>query len=97
MSVSCMGTTDPFHSCSQTLSFPLLTRAITQNVQPYNPKQRLGKMLGGEVPGQLFAQMSKCNAARAELAYRNTLQDFIEAESISSTARWDTDRYDRVY
>jgi len=37
------------------------------------------------------------NAARAESAYRNTLQDFIGAESTSSTARWDMDRYDRVY
>jgi len=37
------------------------------------------------------------NAARAESAYRNMLQDFIGAESSSATARWDMDRYDRVY
>jgi hypothetical protein len=37
------------------------------------------------------------NAARAESAYRKTLQDFIGGESSSSTARWDMDRYDRVY
>jgi len=37
------------------------------------------------------------NAARAESAYRNTLQDFIAGESTSATARWDMDRYDRVY
>jgi hypothetical protein len=37
------------------------------------------------------------NAARAESAYRQTLQDFITAESTSATARWDMDRYDRVY
>ena len=73
-------------------------------------------MLGGKVPGQAYAQMSKSkaenadpdtttrmsstletNAARTESAYRNTLQDFIAAESSSATARWDMDRYDRVY
>jgi hypothetical protein len=37
------------------------------------------------------------NAARAESAYRKTLGDFIGAESTSSAARWDIDRYDRVY
>jgi hypothetical protein len=37
------------------------------------------------------------NAARAESAYRKTLQDFVAGESTSSTARWDMDRYDRVY
>jgi hypothetical protein len=37
------------------------------------------------------------NAARAESAYRKMLQDFIAAELSSATARWDMDRYDRVY
>jgi hypothetical protein len=37
------------------------------------------------------------NAARAESAYRQTLQNFIAVESSSVTARWDMDRYDRVY
>ena len=37
------------------------------------------------------------NAARAESAYRQTLQNFIGAESTSATVRWDMDRYDRVY
>jgi hypothetical protein len=37
------------------------------------------------------------NAARAELPYLQMLQNFVAAESTSATARWDMDRYDRVY
>jgi uncharacterized membrane protein YccC len=37
------------------------------------------------------------NAARAESAYRKTLQDFIAGESTSATTRWDMNKYDRVY
>ena len=45
----------------------------------------------------LMSSTLETNTARAESAYRKTLQDFIGAESISATARWDMDRYDRVY
>ena len=37
------------------------------------------------------------NAARAESAYRQTLQDFIAGELTSATARWDMDRFDSIY
>jgi len=37
------------------------------------------------------------NADRAERAYRQTMQDFVAAESTSAIARWNLDKYDRVY
>jgi hypothetical protein len=37
------------------------------------------------------------NAARAELAYLQMLQNFVAGESTSASSRWDMDRYDRVY
>jgi len=48
--------------------FPVLTRAGPKNCQPNHPKLRLGKMLGGKVPGQSYAQMSKSKAANASAA-----------------------------
>jgi hypothetical protein len=57
-----------FIPASHTPGVPVLTRANPQNGQPYHPKGRLGKMLGGKVPGQSYAQMSKSKAANASAA-----------------------------
>jgi len=45
----------------------------------------------------IMSSTLETNATRAECYHRKTLQDFIAAESTSATARWDMDRYDRVY
>jgi hypothetical protein len=45
----------------------------------------------------LMSSTLETNANKAERAYRKTQRDCIAAESTSATARWDKDRYDRVY
>ena len=69
MSLSCIGIASiTFIPPPYPPGFPVLTRADPQKCQPYHPKQRLGKMLGGKVPGQAYAQMNKSKAANASAA-----------------------------
>ena len=45
----------------------------------------------------LISSTLETHANRVESAYRNTLQDFIAAESTPAAAPWDMDKYDRGY
>ena len=68
MSLSCRYVTLRLIPTPHTPCFPVLTHAGPQICQPYHPKQRLSKMLGGKVPEQSYAQMIKSKAANASAA-----------------------------